>query len=185
MLWHDELAVMQPDRGGRRAGRIGKKQKGEVQMIETEKIGQPILHVNDAAAAQLRKRQNKPKVTFLWKGEEQTLYVRVPQGISAEYVQGFRNAMFLHLLLSEQGWFTPRPQQPYTLCVIDRADVIQSNYGIEFTNCGEPLLIGVAVYDWIGGDVPKILDREQQAEAAIFLPDGDTKFVPLRIGGKQ
>ena len=53
-------AVMQPDRGGRRAGRIGKKQKGEVQMIETEKIGQPILHVNDAAAAQLRKRQNKP-----------------------------------------------------------------------------------------------------------------------------
>jgi hypothetical protein len=77
-------AVMQPDRGGRRAGRIGKKQKGEVQMIETEKIGQPILHVNDAAAAQLRKRQNKPKVTFLWKGEEQTLYVRVPQGKACE-----------------------------------------------------------------------------------------------------
>lgn len=154
-------------------------------MIETEKIGQPIWYVNDAAAAHLRKRLNQPKITFLWKGEEQTLYVRVPQGISAEYLQGFHDAKFLHLLLSEQAWFTPRPPQPYALCVIDRADVIQRKGGIEFTNCGEPLLVGVTVYDWIGGDVPKILDREQQAEAAIFLPDGDTKFVPLRIGGKR
>lgn len=154
-------------------------------MIETEKIGQPILYVNDAAAAQSWKRLNKPKITFLWKGNEQTLCVRVPHGISAEYVQGFRDAMFLHLLLSEQAWFTPRPQQPYTLCVIDRADVVQRQGGVEFTNCGEPLLVGVTVYDWIGGDVPKILDREQQAEAAIFLPDGDTKFLPLRLGGKQ
>jgi hypothetical protein len=92
-------------------------------MIETEKIGQPILYVNDTAAAQLRKGLNKPKIAFLWKGNEQTLYVRVPHGISAEYVQGFRDAMLLHLLLSEQAWFTPRPQQPFALCVIDRADV--------------------------------------------------------------
>jgi hypothetical protein len=56
---------------------------------------------------------------------------------------------------------------------------------IEFANCGEPLLVGVTVYDWIGRNVPKILDREQQAQAAIFLPDGETKFVPLRVGGKQ
>ena len=153
-------------------------------MIETQEIGQPILYVRDEVAKKIRQRINKPKVTFLWKGDEQTLYVKVPAGFSAEYVQGFRDAKFLHLLLSEQAWFTPCPPQPYTLCVIDRADVIQRKRGIEFANCGEPLLVGVTAYDWIGGHVPKILDREQQAQATIFLPNGDTKFVPLRVGGR-
>jgi hypothetical protein len=154
-------------------------------VIETEQIGQPTLIVRDEVARKMRKGANKPKITFLWKGEEQTLYVRVPQGFPAEYAAGFADSKFLHLLRSEQAWFTPRPQQPYTLCVIDRADVIRRKHGIEFANCGEPLLVGVTVYDWIGGSVPKILDREQQAQAAIFLPGGDTKFVPLRVGGKQ
>lgn len=150
-------------------------------MVETQEIGQPTLIFNDKVARKMRKRINKPKVTFLWKGDEQTLYVRVPEGFSTEYVQGFRDAKFLHFTLSEHtGQDLP---QPFCLAIFDQADTLPFGEGTQFPNCGEPLLIGVTVYDWIEPVVPKATRQRQRAKACVHMPDGFQRFIPLLVGG--
>jgi hypothetical protein len=150
-------------------------------MVETQEIGQPILYVPDDVAKEMSKRINKPKVTFRWRGDEQTLYLRVPKEISAEYVQGFRKAKFLHFTLSEHtGQNLP---QPFCLAIFDQADALPFVGGTQFLNCGEPLIIGVTIYDWTEPAVPKATRQRQQAEACILLPDGSHRFIPLFVGG--
>jgi hypothetical protein len=150
-------------------------------MVETQEIGQPTLWVRNKVAHEMRKRMTKPKVTFLWKGDEQTLYMTVPKGISAEYVQGFHDAKFLHFTLSEYtGQNLP---QPFCLAIFDHSDTLPFVGGTQFLNCGEPLLIGVAVYDWTEPAVPKATHQRQQAKACVHMPDGSQRFMPLFVGG--
>jgi hypothetical protein len=150
-------------------------------MIQTVEIGQPTICVGNKEAARLRKRLCKPRVTYLWKGDVQTLYVKVPHDISDEYVQGFSEAKFLHFTLSEHTG--QNLQQPFCLAIFDRADRLPFVGGIRFLNCGEPLLIGVTVYDWTEPIVPQPTHQRQQGEGCIFLPDGTERLVPLFVGG--
>jgi hypothetical protein len=150
-------------------------------MVETQEMGQPTLIFTDKVAQRMRKRINKPKVTFLWKRDGQILYLWVPEGFSAEYVQGFRDAKFLHFTLSEHtGEDLP---QPFCLAIFDRADRVPSVSGTQFSNCGEPLVIGVTVYDWNEPLVPKATRQRQQAKACVHMPDGSQRFIPLLVGG--
>jgi hypothetical protein len=112
---------------------------------------------------------DKPRVAFLWKGDEQSLYVRVPKDMRADYLAAFGDCKGLHLLLAEQVWFTPVPDQPYTLCILDK-------------HRDEPMVLGFFPFDFLGGEAPEITDREQRADAAILLPDGSNLLVPLLVG---
>jgi|SRR4029077_6013008 hypothetical protein len=150
-------------------------------MIETQEIGQPTIVVTDNVAARLNKHPNKPRVMFLWRRDEQTLYVRVPKGISAEYARGFRDAKFLHFTLSKHTG--QEIAQPFCFAIFDRARRIPPVSGIRFQDCGDPLVIGVTEYDWTEPVVPQPTQHRQQAESCIFLPDGTERFIPLFVGG--
>jgi hypothetical protein len=160
--------------------KISKSHSGG-QMVKTEKIGQPTIITDDASAAVIRASYAKPRVRFLWKGDEQTLYIKFPKSFhNQEYLDALDDVKFIHLLMVEQAWFPvthPSTEyNPFLLCIGDNSH-------------DEPLLITFSSFDWMSKDqtaeVPEITDNRQQAQAAIFLPDGSTKHTTLLIGGSK
>jgi hypothetical protein len=139
-------------------------------MIHTVQIGQPTIYTTDEHAVRIRKSSEKPRVTFLWDGQKQQLQVNVPQDFSAEYVNGFKNANALHVIMSKDAWFRPVPKQMYTLGISDKHS--------------EPLLLGFTEYDWINGNTPEITAECCKAKANIVLPDGRQRTVTLLVGGR-
>jgi hypothetical protein len=140
-------------------------------MIKTELIGQPTIIADNREAERIARVFYKPRMSFRWNGEEQVLYVSVPDGISPEYVQGFRNAVTLHLLMTEDAWFSPLPKQPYCLCILDREP--------------EPLVLGFTPYDWIDAVAPVITQQAEQARAVITLPNDERREVALFVGARR
>jgi hypothetical protein len=139
-------------------------------MIHTVQVGQPTIYTPDENEARLRKSCQKPRVTFLWDGQQQKLQVNVSRGLPADYVNGFKHARALHIIMSKDAWFRPVPKQPYSLIIIDGEP--------------EPLLIGFTEYDWTGGNTPEITGECRNAKANITLHDGQQRTVTLLVGGR-
>ena len=173
----------------------GRAQKRHQTPIPTEQVaatpqGIHVLDFVEGTHEVIFPGSEKPRAAFVWKEAEQTLYISVPADFPAEYRRGFANAKFLHLIRSADAWFTPKPNQPYTLCVIDQAEFRQvgdkTSQGTPFDvfNVGEPLLLGFFPFDFQGGLAPMVTSEKKQAHAVIYL-SGRTGCisVPLFVGG--
>jgi hypothetical protein len=137
-------------------------------MIATENVGQPTIYTTDKTAEKITKIFRKPRVLFHWDSDEQVLHVQVPDGMPSQYVRGFENAHTLHLLKSRDAWFSPVPEQPYCLCILDDEP--------------ESLLLGFTVYDWADSLAPVVTRHKERANAVIALPNGQQRKVLLVVG---
>jgi len=140
-------------------------------MIKTQKVTQPTIYAPDAVVAAMRKSLEKPRASFKWDGVAQMLHVTVPAEFPPEYITAFQHAQGLHLIMSRDAWFTPVPEQPYCLCIIDERS--------------EALLLGFTPYDWQDAVAPVIDRTKQKAEATITTPDGQQRTVTLLVGGAK